>query len=115
MWALFLVDMAHIAALVAAEAHPSPVAVAKVNTSTTHKTLRGPRGGLILAGADLSARLKSSIFPWKNKRILLKSLNLLGKVVFARSLAVNIGGGAVQAAAECADSPERHGNHFVAK
>jgi glycine hydroxymethyltransferase len=61
--ACFMVDMAHIAGLVAAEVHPSPVPVADVVTSTTHKTLRGPRGGLILAGADLGARLNSSIFP----------------------------------------------------
>lgn len=55
--------MAHIAGLLAAEAHLSSVPVAEIITSTTHKTLRGPRGGLIIAGADLSARLNSSIFP----------------------------------------------------
>src|SRR5207248_2887848 len=47
--AYLLVDMAHIAGLVVASAYPSPVAIADVVTSTTHKTLRGPRGGLILA------------------------------------------------------------------
>lgn len=50
--ALFMVDMAHIAGLVAGGAHPSPVRVADFTTSTTHKTLRGPRGGLILVGSD---------------------------------------------------------------
>jgi len=50
--ALFMVDMAHIAGLVAAGAHPSPIAIADFTTTTTHKTLRGPRGGAILIGID---------------------------------------------------------------
>ena len=61
--AYFMVDMAHIAGLVAAGLHPSPIPFADVTTSTTHKTLRGPRGGLILARADYSAKLNSEIFP----------------------------------------------------
>jgi glycine hydroxymethyltransferase len=61
--AALMVDMAHIAGLVAARLHPSPVPVADVVTSTTHKTLRGPRGGLILAGSDYSDRLDKQIFP----------------------------------------------------
>lgn len=61
--AYFMVDMAHIAGLVAAGLHPSPVPVADVVTSTTHKTLRGPRGGLILARSDYSERLDKQIFP----------------------------------------------------
>ena len=61
--AYLFVDMAHIAGLVAAEVHPSPLPLADVVTSTTHKTLRGPRGGLILAGSDLGNRLNSAIFP----------------------------------------------------
>jgi glycine hydroxymethyltransferase len=61
--AYFMVDMAHIAGLVAAGLHPSPVPFADVITSTTHKTLRGPRGGLILARTDYSAKLNSEIFP----------------------------------------------------
>ncbi|MBU2552090.1 MAG: serine hydroxymethyltransferase [Proteobacteria bacterium] len=61
--AIFMVDMAHIAGLVAAGVHPSPVPVADVVTTTTHKTMRGPRGGLILARKDLGAKLNSSIFP----------------------------------------------------
>ncbi|MFZ0611913.1 MAG: serine hydroxymethyltransferase [Desulfobacterales bacterium] len=61
--AYLMVDMAHIAGLVAAGLHPSPVPFADVVTSTTHKTLRGPRGGLILAQADYGDRLNKQIFP----------------------------------------------------
>jgi len=61
--AYLMVDMAHIAGLVAAGLHPSPIPFADVTTSTTHKTLRGPRGGLILARTDYSAKLNSAIFP----------------------------------------------------
>jgi len=61
--ALFMVDMAHIAGLVAAGIHPSPIPLADVVTSTTHKTLRGPRGGLILARADYGDQLNKQIFP----------------------------------------------------
>ncbi len=61
--ALFLVDMAHIAGLVATGLHPTPVGHADIITSTTHKTLRGPRGGLILSGADLGKKINSQIFP----------------------------------------------------
>ena len=61
--AYLLVDMAHIAGLVAAGVHPSPIPYADVTTSTTHKTLRGPRGGLILSKADYGQRLNKEIFP----------------------------------------------------
>jgi glycine hydroxymethyltransferase len=61
--ALFMVDMAHIAGLVAAGVHPSPVPYADYVTSTTHKTLRGPRGGLILAKEEFGKSLNSNIFP----------------------------------------------------
>ena len=61
--AYFMVDMAHIAGLVAAGLHPSPIPFADVTTSTTHKTLRCPRGGLILARTDYSAKLNKQIFP----------------------------------------------------
>ena len=61
--ALLMVDMAHIAGLVAAGLHPSPVPVADFVTSTTHKTLRGPRGGLILARATYARILDSQVFP----------------------------------------------------
>ena len=61
--AKLLVDMAHIAGLVAAKVHPTPVGHADVVTLTTHKTLRGPRGGMILAGADTIKGLNSTVFP----------------------------------------------------
>jgi glycine hydroxymethyltransferase len=61
--AYFLVDMAHFAGLVAGGAHPSPVPHAHVVTTTTHKTLRGPRAGMILCGADLAAGIDRSVFP----------------------------------------------------
>ena len=62
--AILMVDMAHIAGLVAAGLHPSPIPYAHVVTTTTHKTLRGPRGGLILCGTDEYAKkLNSAIFP----------------------------------------------------
>ncbi len=63
--AYLMVDMAHIAGLVATGEYPSPVNIADVTTTTTHKTLRGPRGGLILAkaNADIEKKLNSAIFP----------------------------------------------------
>ena len=62
--AWFMVDMAHFAGLVAAELYPSPVPHAHVTTTTTHKTLRGPRGGMILSNdPDLGKKLNSAVFP----------------------------------------------------
>jgi glycine hydroxymethyltransferase len=61
--ASLLVDMAHFAGLVAGGVYPSPVPHSHVVTTTTHKTLRGPRGGLILCGADLAKAIDKSIFP----------------------------------------------------
>lgn len=61
--AYLVVDMAHFAGLVAAKIHPNPVEYADVVTSTTHKTLRGPRGGLILSRAELAKAIDKSIFP----------------------------------------------------
>jgi glycine hydroxymethyltransferase len=61
--ALIMVDMAHIAGLVAAGLHPSPVPHAEFVTTTTHKTLRGPRGGMILCRGDYAKSLNSNIFP----------------------------------------------------
>ena len=61
--AYFMVDMAHIAGLVAAGLHPSPCPYADVVTTTTHKTLRGPRGGMILCKAELAKQIDKAIFP----------------------------------------------------
>jgi glycine hydroxymethyltransferase len=61
--AYLMVDMAHFAGLVAAGLHPSPVPHAHVVTSTTHKTLGGPRGGVILATAELGKKVNSAVFP----------------------------------------------------
>ncbi len=61
--ALLMVDMAHIAGLIAAGLHPSPVPYAEFVTTTTHKTLRGPRGGLILCRADFAKKIDAEVFP----------------------------------------------------
>jgi glycine hydroxymethyltransferase len=61
--ALFLVDMAHFSGLVAGGAHPSPVPHAHIVTSTTHKTLRGPRSGMVLAKAEFGAAIDKTVFP----------------------------------------------------
>ncbi len=63
--AYLMVDMAHVAGLIAAGVYPSPVQIADVTTSTTHKTLRGPRGGIILAkaNAEIEKKLNSAVFP----------------------------------------------------
>ena len=61
--AKLMVDMAHISGLVAAGVHPSPVESADIVTSTTHKTLRGPRGGIILGKSELGKKLNSAVFP----------------------------------------------------
>ena len=58
-----MVDMAHIAGLVAAGEHPNPVPYADVVTTTTHKTLRGPRGGMILCTEELAPKINKAIFP----------------------------------------------------
>ena len=61
--AIFMVDMAHIAGLVAGGAHMSPVPYADIVTTTTHKTLRGPRGGMILAKEEFGKKINSAVFP----------------------------------------------------
>ena len=61
--AVFMVDMAHIAGLVAGGAHMSPVPYADIVTTTTHKTLRGPRGGLIMGKEEFAKKIKSAVFP----------------------------------------------------
>ena len=62
--AFFMVDMAHIAGLVAGGEHPSPFGYADIITTTTHKTLRGPRGGLIFAKPELAKKVDSAVFPY---------------------------------------------------
>jgi glycine hydroxymethyltransferase len=61
--AMMMVDIAHIAGLVVAGLHPSPVPIAEFVTTTTHKTLRGPRGGMVMCKADFAKKLNSEIFP----------------------------------------------------
>jgi glycine hydroxymethyltransferase len=61
--AVYIFDMAHIAGLVAGGSHPSPVPHAHITTTTTHKTLRGPRAGMILCGKDLAAAVDKAVFP----------------------------------------------------
>jgi glycine hydroxymethyltransferase len=61
--AMYVFDMAHIAGLVAGGVHPSPVPHAHITTTTTHKTLRGPRSGLILCGKDLATAVDKAVFP----------------------------------------------------
>jgi glycine hydroxymethyltransferase len=61
--AYYIFDMAHIAGLVAGDAHPSPVPHAHITTTTTHKTLRGPRAGLIISNQDLAQAIDKSVFP----------------------------------------------------
>ena len=62
--AYFMVDMAHIAGLVAAGEHPTPFGYADIITTTTHKTLRGPRGGMIFCKPDLAKKVDSAVFPY---------------------------------------------------
>ena len=61
--AYFMVDMAHIAGLIAAGVHPSPFGLADIITTTTHKTLRGPRGGMIFCKPELAKKIDSAVFP----------------------------------------------------
>jgi len=94
--AIFMVDMAHIAGLVAAGVHPSPVPFADVVTTTTHKTLRGPRGGLILCKAEHAKAIDKAVFPpgcreglWftllrRRRWHLKKTLNLLLKSILLK-------------------------------
>jgi len=84
--AALLVDMAHFAGLVAAGLHPSPVPHAHVVTSTTHKTLAGPRGGLLLCGSDLAKKIDSAVFPGQQGGPLMH-------VIAAKAVAFKIAAG----------------------
>ncbi len=61
--AVVMADIAHIAGLIVADAHPSPAGHAHIVTTTTHKTLRGPRGGIILADEEYAAAMSKAVFP----------------------------------------------------
>ena len=73
--ALLFVDMAHVAGLVAAGLHPSPFPHADLVTTTTHKTLRGPRGGLVFARADLPEGVDRADFPALGKNTLAQAVD----------------------------------------
>jgi glycine hydroxymethyltransferase len=97
--ALLMADMAHIAGLVAAGLHPSPVPHAHFVTSTTHKTLRGPRGGMILCGPDMEKQINFRIFPGIQggplchiiaaKAVAFKEAGTPGFRTYARQVTVN--------------------------
>ncbi len=97
--AKMMVDMAHIAGLVAAGVHPSPVPYADIVTSTTHKTLRGPRGGFILCKADLAHAIDSAMFPGvqggplmhvlAGKAVAFREANTPEFVEYAKQILVN--------------------------
>ncbi len=97
--ALLLVDMAHFAGLVAAGEHPTPVGHAQIITTTTHKTLRGPRGGLILCDAEFAKQIDSAVFPnvqggplmhvIAGKAVMLKEAATPEFRVYAKQIRVN--------------------------
>lgn len=113
--ALFMADMAHIAGLVAGGQHESPVPYADVVTTTTHKTLRGPRGGMILAKEEFGKKLNSAVFPGTQGGPLMhviaaKAVCLREAMQPAfRTYAENI----VKNAAALADALIRRGFHLV--
>ncbi len=97
--ALFMVDMAHIAGLVAAKLHPDPVPAADVVTTTTHKTLRGPRGGMILCSERFARAIDKAIFPGSQggplehviagKAVALREASQPAFVAYARQIIAN--------------------------
>lgn len=114
--ARLVVDMAHIAGLVAAQVHPSPVAWADVVTTTTHKTLRGPRGGLILCTEEHARAIDKAVFPGMQggplmhviaaKAVALHEASAPAFQVYARRIVEN--------ARVLADALERYGYRLVA-
>ena len=114
--AYFMVDMAHIAGLVAAGQHPSPVPYADVVTSTTHKTLRGPRGGLILGrDEELGKKINKAVFPGIQGGPLMHVIAAKA-VAFGEALAPSFkeyGAQVVRNAAALADELIQHGCRIV--
>ena len=114
--AYFMVDMAHIAGLVAAGQHPSPVPYADVVTSTTHKTLRGPRGGLILGrDEELGKKINKAVFPGIQGGPLMHVIAAKA-VAFGEALAPSFkeyGAQVVRNAAALADELMQHGCRIV--
>ena len=114
--AIFLVDMAHIAGLVAAGQHPSPVPYADVVTSTTHKTLRGPRGGLILGrDEELGKKINKAVFPGIQGGPLMHVIAAKA-VALGEALAPSFkeyGAQVVKNVAALADELMRHGYRIV--
>ena len=98
--ALLMVDMAHIAGLVAGGAHPSPFPHANIVTSTTQKSLRGPRGGFILCDADLARKIDFAVFPFTQGGPLMQAI--AGKAVcFGQALKPEFSRYAHQVVANC--------------
>ena len=114
--AYFMVDMAHIAGLVAAGQHPSPIPYADVVTSTTHKTLRGPRGGLILGRDEaLGKKINKAVFPGIQGGPLMHVIAAKA-VAFGEALAPSFkeyGAQVVRNAAALADELMQHGCRIV--
>ena len=114
--AYFMVDMAHIAGLVAAGQHPSPIPYADVVTSTTHKTLRGPRGGLILGrDEELGKKINKAVFPGIQGGPLMHVIAAKA-VAFGEALAPSFkeyGAQVVRNAAALADELMQHGCRIV--
>jgi glycine hydroxymethyltransferase len=113
--ALFMVDMAHFAGLVAAEQHEDPVPFADFVTSTTHKTLRGPRGGLVLCKKDWIQKINSSVFPGIQGGPLMHVIAAKA-VAFAEALKPEFKGYAAQVIANAralAAELQRHGFRLV--
>ena len=103
--ALLMADVAHYAGLIAVGLYPSPVGIADFVTSTTHKTLRGPRGGLILAGAQHEKALNSSIFPGTQGGPLMHVIAAKA-VAFQEALQPRVQDLSAAGARQCADDGE---------
>jgi len=104
--AYLMIDMAHFAGLVAGGAHPSPVPHAHVVTTTTHKTLRGPRAGMVLCRLDLAAGIDRSVFPGQQGGPLMHIIAAKA-VAFKEALAPEFATYAQQVIAKCKGSRRR--------